>query len=156
MADHGGYIDVCWGTKGGHDRTVPIETEMERKILDKAKAMANPRSGSIIPKEYNLSQWENHYYYVVRKAGLSREEGITSHGLRHEKANAWYKEQTGNASPVTGGNIHDVAFLVDDVARKDISERLGHSRKAISGAYLGSRIKKEDVISETGCVGVGD
>lgn len=142
MADRGTHIDVKWGTKGGRARTVPMETEGQRKALDQAKSMSNPKNGSIIPQQYNLSQWENHYYYVVRSAGLTREEGITSHGLRHEKANEWYKAQTGHPSLIAGGNIQDVKYAVDDAARRDISERLGHSRKPISGAYLGSRIKK--------------
>lgn len=139
MADRGAYLDINWGTKGGRARTVPIENELQRTVLEMAKSMVNNRTGSTIPKEYALRQWENHYYYVIRSAGISRKEGITSHGLRHEGANAYYQSFTGHPSPIKGGTPGAVDDELDTAARLDIAERLGHGRKQITGAYIGAR-----------------
>ena len=44
-----------------------------------------------------------HYYQVVRACGITRVDGITSHGLRHQYSNERYQELTGVDSPVRGG-----------------------------------------------------
>ena len=32
-ADKGAYLAVNWGTKGGRDRVIPIETDYQRDVL---------------------------------------------------------------------------------------------------------------------------
>lgn len=83
----------------------------------------------------NLAQWKNHYYQVVRSCGITRRDGITSHGLRHQYANERYRELTGADSPVRGGAPVDRD--TDQGARQVVAEELGHSRAAVTTHYLG-------------------
>jgi hypothetical protein len=63
------------------------------------------------------------------------------HGLRHAYAQARFLELTGLACPVTGGPHREEltpAQREDDFeARLIISAELGHTREAITVAYLG-------------------
>src|SRR5438477_9238500 len=51
-------------------------------------------NGSMVPKNYNFKQWRNRYYYVCHQVGISRKDGITSHGLRHERLNEIFHAAT--------------------------------------------------------------
>lgn len=136
MADKGNYLAVNWGTKGGRDRVVPIQNDYQRDVLLRAKSCLEQPNSSMVPQNYNFKQWKNHYYYVCHQAGISRKDGITSHGLRHERLNEIYQEITGKPSPVKGGTgaIDPHAHAI---ARQEIAEVAGHSRETIAGAYIG-------------------
>ncbi len=71
------------------------------------------------------------------QVGISRKDGITSHGLRHERLNEIYRELTGQPSPVKGGARGISATHTDKIARQEIAEVAGHSRDSISSAYIG-------------------
>ncbi len=98
MADKVNYLAVNWGTKGGRDRVVPIQNDYQRDVLTRAKLFLENPNDSMTPKKFNFKQWKNHYYYVCRQVGISRKNGITSHGLRHERLNEIYHEITGQLS----------------------------------------------------------
>jgi hypothetical protein len=63
------------------------------------------------------------------------------HGLRHAYAQTRYKELTGLEAPINGGpSKKQMNFLQKNkaqLARKIISNELGHSRIAITKVYLG-------------------
>lgn len=135
IADQGAYLSITHGTKGGRDRVEPIRTPEQRALLDRAKTFCATRSSSTSDPQRNLAQWKNHYYQVVRSCGITREDGITSHGLRHQYANERYQELTGTDSPVRGGTPVDRD--TDRAARQVVAEELGHSREAVTTHYLG-------------------
>lgn len=138
MADKENYLAVNWGTKGGRDRVVPIKNEYQQDVLTRAKLLLENPNSSTTPKSFNFKQWKNHYYYVCRHAGISRKDGITSHGLRHERLNELYSEITGKPSPIKGG-IPCLAYKAQhDTARQEVSEIAGHNRNFIAGAYIGN------------------
>jgi integrase len=139
-ADKGTCLDVAWGTKGGRRRIVPIVNELQREVLEEAKQHVNKSTGSLIPDTYKRDTWIKHCYAVFHKCGISRKHGITPHGLRHQRANDLYEEDSGLESPVRGGTEPDDK-QVDDHARQVVAETLGHSRKQSSSAYLGSFLK---------------
>jgi len=58
-ADQGAMLHVFRGTKGGRGRVVPIRTEEQRSLLEKAKAMANRRTGLIGRHDHNPRYFEN-------------------------------------------------------------------------------------------------
>jgi integrase len=93
----------------------------------------------LIPDRYSWAAWRQHYYYVVRSCGISREEGITSHGLRHEYLQNLYREQTGLEPPVRGGDPEQIPVDLEKAARQEVAEQAGHSRVAITSHYLGHR-----------------
>jgi site-specific recombinase XerC len=135
VADRGAYLSVTHGTKGGRDRVEPIRSAQQREVLERAKAFcANPAASTSDPAR-KLHQWKNHYYQVVRSCGITRQDGITSHGLRHQYANDRYQQLAGEDAPVRGGG--PVEPDVDRAARMVLAEELGHSREAITTHYLG-------------------
>ena len=137
QADRQHYLLVDWGTKGGRDRVVPIEHDWQRQILKEAQALVKRKADSVIPREKNFRQWQDHFYYVCQKVGISRKQGLTSHGLRHERLNQLYEEKTGQASPIKGQKKGTVSREEDSIARQEVAEVAGHSRPKIAAAYLG-------------------
>ena len=124
-ADKGAYLAVNWGTKGGRDRVIPIETDDQRDVLHRAKALITNKRNSLIPDNYNFKQWKNHYYYICHQHGISRKEGITSHGLRHERLNEIYHNITGQLSPVKNQNHQKVNASLDQGLARKLSRSLG-------------------------------
>ncbi len=115
LADKGTFLSITHGTKGGRDRVEPIRTPQQRELLERAKTFCATPSSSTSDPNLKLHQWKNHYYQVVRACGITRKDGITSHGLRHEYANNRYRELTGSDSPVRGGP--SAAKETDEAAR---------------------------------------
>ena len=133
------YLVVKSGTKGGKRRTLPIETDKQRAVLDNLKAFAVSRNGSTIPKEYSYDSWKNYARSINRRLGFTKKGcGYTPHALRHGFINAEYKKITGHDSPVKGGDPRQVDKSVDRAARKTISTISGHGRISITSLYLGS------------------
>lgn len=131
------------GTKGGRPRVIPIDYPWQHEILEEAKGYANRSTGSLIPDNYKRDSWLKRAYIVFGRCGISRKDGITPHGLRHQRANDLYEETTGEESPARGGPV-PIDKLTDDNARLTVAKYLGHSRKQISGAYLGPIVKRKN------------
>lgn len=138
-ADKQVVLVVDGGTKGGRPRVIPVEYPWQRAVLDEAKTFVNKSTGSLIPDTYKRESWIKRAYAIAKRCGISREHGITLHGLRHERANDIYETMTGVKSPVQGGGPVDK--LLDDNARLEVAQYLGHSRKNISVAYLGGVLR---------------
>ena len=139
LADQGCELVVLWGTKGGRPRRVSIETDYQRQVLAAAKDLAPHPKASTIPSDYDLRAWRYHYYYVVRKHGISRKElKVVSHGLRHGFAHRRYRELSWYRPQVTCRNGPTPPRKVDNAARLTVAHELGHGRKQITNCYLGS------------------
>ena len=115
---------------------VPIRTPWQRGVLDQAKALVQAQDESIAWLNLTLKQARNRFYAVLAKVGISRKNGITAHGLRHEFANVSFEELAGYASPVRGGPT-PTDKAKERFARIETAERLGHSRESITTHYLG-------------------
>ena len=139
------YLHLDQGTKGGRPRDQPIETEEQWDLVRRAQALV--RSGRHLGRPgYTLKQNTEHYYRVLKKVGITHEDrGVTAHGLRHEFAIETYEESAGVAAPVRGGSIADRE--VDRAARGTLSRLLGHARRQVTSAYLGSPriVKTSDI-----------
>ena len=157
-----GYIALIeHGTKGGRVREVALTNPMQKAVLDYVKIFANSKSGSTIPLNYTLQQWDNHYYYIVRKLGITKKDsGVTSHGLRHQNLQGIYKKITGFDAPVKAlveGVVSMNAPSSHDEARQIVALVAGHSKLSKSNAYLGAvmrttggkrKSKRESVTNE--------
>jgi integrase len=137
VADKGHYLAVNVGTKGGRDRVVPIDSPEKRELLERAKGFASSKMASTSDQNKTLAQAKAHYYWVLKTCGVTKENGITSHGLRHEYANNRYEQIAGTASPVRGGDLATHDRDADRSARLGVSEELGHSREDVTSHYLG-------------------
>ena len=131
----GNLLRVVAGTKGGRPRTVPVETDDQRAVLAEAARHAERTRRSMIPPEYDLKQWLKHCYHVLGRHGVTRRDGLVSHGLRHQYANDLYEQLTGESSPVRGGEA--VETDQNRRAQREVSGRLGHARRSIATAYYG-------------------
>lgn len=120
--------------KGGRAREVPVKTDYQREVLQKALDLVG--RGSMIPAEKKYVQWLGRYEQDTKRAGLSK-----LHGLRHQYAQNRYHELTGWAAPACGGPIrkelNEDQLRLDLQARLTISNELGHNRESITSIYLG-------------------
>jgi integrase len=140
IADRGLHLEISYGTKGGRSRSVPIATIEQRELIERAKVVAAGNSKGILTAapRLSLSKAKRHFYYLCEKVGLTNAQlGTTAHGLRHEFACETYKSLTGAEPPVLGGGPVEPAR--DIPARLVVVERMGHSRKYASTAYLGTQ-----------------
>lgn len=139
-ADKAMYVALAEGTKGDRARTVPIESEDQKTVIEMAKQFANGVNGHIGMPGKTLKQTRNRVNYVLQKCGItSKQMDTTFHGLRHQFANDFYKRRSGVESPVRGGP--NLTGEVDELSRLQTSEALGHSRKSITSAYLGGLMR---------------
>lgn len=127
------FLHGSW-TKGGRERVVPIRTEQQREVLNRAHRLAG--RGSLIPSNRNYVHQMRVYECNTRRAGLHH-----MHGLRHAYAQGRYEELTGWSCPAAGGpvakDLTPEQHEIDHDARLTISHELGHEREAVVGAYIG-------------------
>ena len=133
-ADRGDHIVLkeSW-TKGGKARAIPVRTDEQRAVLDRAHQLAG--KGSLIPSAKNYRQQLRVYEAETSRAGLSK-----MHGLRHAYAQNRYEELTGWRPPAAGGPtvraLTPEQRLLDRQSRLTISLELGHERPQIVAVYL--------------------
>jgi integrase len=129
-----GLLSVTRGTKGGRDRVVPMELQLN--VLEEAMGYCNTRTGSTIPDQYTKTQWRNHYYDVLKRYGVTKAGlGVTSHGMRHGYLQQMYERLTGVAAPIKGtGEKADVK--THRLAMRLVVEAAGHSRPDKGNAYM--------------------
>lgn len=148
ISDMGTQLHIFRGTKGGKSRMVQFDTDptvcqWQRDVLERAKVIArkHPKRRLALPKQ-SLESARHHYYRVIAVTGVTKARlGVTSHGLRHSFAARKYEQMTASRPPVeTPANLMSkcVAYEVDHQARLGISQELGHWRKDVTSAYLGS------------------
>lgn len=136
----GDSLRVEEGTKGGRTRIVPIETDRQRHLLERAKTMADQSArGNLVPPRLTPAQARQRVYYICRRRGITKDlMGITPHGLRHQYANDRYEEVSGTPSAVRGSTE-----ILDPCAEKDalhtVTNELGHARLGVAASYLGPR-----------------
>lgn len=138
------YFDK--GTKGGRARSVkldddPVMREAQLAVLERVKAVAakHPKR-HLARKGDTAKETRNHFYYVLRKHGITRKEmGITAHGLRHQYLQKRYSDMTGLPAPVHNAvpaRFYRELEEREKAARQLTSEEAGHWRPDISAAYL--------------------
>ena len=121
--------------KGKREREIPIRTDEQRELLERAKALADTTpERSLIPEE----TYRKHIKVYERQTYAA---GIRSpHGLRHAYAQARYEELTGWPCPAAGGppskSLKGEEKKRDEWARSKISEEMGHGRRSVVTAYL--------------------
>ena len=135
VADKGDklFIKGSWA-KGGRARDIPIITQAQRQWLINAKQLVKYKSDSLIPSNTQYHVYKERFYKRCQRAGIYH-----LHGHRHAYVHARFKALTGHDCPVKGGPSRK-SFTVtqrklDDAARLQLAEELGHSRQQISRNY---------------------
>lgn len=136
FGDGSSRLAVTRGTKGGRARDLKLD-DAGRSVLAEARAMADKTTGRVqYAKNITLEQAINHYKYMMRKLGFTKKDrGVTGHGLRHSFSANRYTKKTGELPPILSGAVLDPD--VDQMARGEISQELGHVRTYITNTYLG-------------------
>lgn len=144
QSDLGALFHIKFGTKGGRERFVPIDTPEKRAAIYHAKSLVKDPDLFLGNPEKTLKQNISRYYTVLRKFKLTKAAlGATGHGLRAGYGLNVYEQRTGVAAPVRGG--HAIEKERDHAARLEIAAHYGHGRASISTAYLGGilRVRQE-------------
>jgi len=134
-ADQGDHLTLkrSW-TKGGKSRVIPIRTQEQREVLNRAHKLAG--KGSLIPSARSYVQQVRIYDGHTIRAGLSK-----MHGLRHAYAQQRYEKLTGWKSPAAGGPISTALTAEqrekDHQVRLVISHEMGDEREQVTAVYLG-------------------
>lgn len=139
-------IRIEYGTKGGRSREFAVSSAKQIEVLRRA-AQVQGGDRSLIPKDLSWAQYQTRCYRELKNTE------IRFHGERHHFANARYEALTGVQSPVQAGISHGAehhqfiaeklsislseAKLLDEAARLQVSQELGHSRVSITNNYLG-------------------
>lgn len=141
--------------KNGRPRIIMIETEAQVVVLNCLRARLKKGERicwSLTPRGKRATdKWAvQRYNELMRRIGITMDEnGATGHGLRSQ-----YAENAaliaGIIPPTLSGDGREMNKEDLDRTRAMISENLGHSRIAVTGAYYGSfsklpRINKEKV-----------
>lgn len=138
QAESTATINITDGTKGGRgrqvDRWVPCSSA-GLEALRTAMAVAGT-TRNLIPATWTYARFKDHVHHtagaVFARIGLG-----TVHDLRAAYACERYQALTGRAAPVVAGRR--IASKADDsAARETISRELGHGRRDVAAAYLGS------------------
>lgn len=120
--------------KGGRARVIPIISDYQREVLQRAMAIAG--SGSMIPPDKTYKAWLSTYKEGTRSVGLRN-----MHGLRHGYAQSRFEKLAGFKAPVAGGpkKIHltEEQRAINSKVRLQISAELGHGREDVMKSYLG-------------------
>ncbi|MCY3628368.1 MAG: integrase domain-containing protein [Gammaproteobacteria bacterium] len=123
-------------TKGGRPRTIPLITKYQRVLVDRTRKIAG--GGSMIPSQLSYKQWFDRYISELKKQNL-----YNLHGLRHGYAQRRYRVLTGWPSPFENGpkfnDMTEEQRKIDEHARLQVSQELGHNRISITDVYLGKR-----------------
>jgi len=129
-----GAVTIEHGTKGGRSRTFSLCSDWQLKALQRA-AEVQGIARAVMPAAEDWQSW--------RQTGLRRiRETLQEFGIRgiHELRSAYacnrYEQLTGFHAPLLGGKAPPA---LDRKARQQISAVLGHSRVAITNAYLGGQ-----------------
>lgn len=123
--------------KGGRERTIPITTPEQRKLLDEIHQFCRENNTkSLIPAHKNYEQQMRTYEYQTAKVGE-----LKNHGLRHAYAQKRYEALSGLVSPKNGGKtarkLSESEKQANLEARLQVSQELGHNREEITAVYLG-------------------
>lgn len=126
-------LKASW-CKGGREREIPILSSTQRALLERVHVHCG--QASLIPAAMSFKDQLERFKYQCGLAGIHR-----VHGHRHGYAQRRYLELTGWACPALGGLISSAMTqeqkFIDQAARRQISQELGHEREQITAVYLG-------------------
>ena len=112
---------------------MPVLKDSQRRLLDEARRLVG--GGALIPPDRNYKEQLKIYESQTQAAGLYR-----MHGLRHGYAARRYEDLTGWKAPAAGGpprhSLTGARRRLDNSARREIAEELGHGRASIVAVYI--------------------
>jgi hypothetical protein len=142
-AERYGKINIQDGTKGGRSgasapRWITVDDHI-RDALRFAEQIAPDGSCNLIAPDESYLDFQQK---VVRPArGILHVHNLKGfHELRAAYACERYEQITRQHVPINGGNCYQLDRHLDQGARAQISDELGHGRIDVVSAYIGGRI----------------
>jgi integrase len=126
-----GWILVERGTKGGRRRKITISDNRQLEALAFG-AQTQGRRETIIPTQMNYQTWRNVAYGRLYSLGFRH-----FHDLRAAYACDRFFMETGCSAPVVSQTSTRLSVELDQKARLNISQELGHNRIDVLSAYIG-------------------
>lgn len=138
VSDLASELWVVDGSKGGLERRVPVESMEQRELLDECKRRVPDKDGHLTDAWGKLHQALTRLYYLARKIGLHANGtlGTTMYGFRRAYALRVYEDLSGEKAPVLGGK--PLPRQEQLRVETEVSTRLGHKRRRMAAAYIGS------------------
>lgn len=149
-------IKISLGTKGGQDRVIPITSQEQFSVLEKAATIQGKAKSLIDPslsyKEHKTACYsetskfhaERHTYANQRYSALMYEKlgiKIKSPILSGKPNGMRWREFIAQEAAKQGVFIHpDQAREFDREARLKLSEELGHHREDVVSRYIGGQL----------------
>ena len=149
----GDIVTIVRGTKGSKLRTLKIKNDQQRAVIKMLRHYISPGCNFISPRlKYNSRDPKRHTnksrsynafskacYGCFNRHGISMDDGIVPHGLRHEFVLNSFKEISGFDSPLReASKPTKLTREVNKSTREQISREIGHNRDSITSAYAGS------------------
>jgi len=130
------HLYITDGTKGGKHRMIPIRTELQREIIDRAKEIVGKQLNAQMRwPDKTWRQAQSHFYYLMGQLGATREElGVTAHGFLQDE----YAYYAGVAAPIKNPGTLPTNRLEHKKAMLAVSLEAGHYRESATGMYCGS------------------
>lgn len=129
------HLKGAW-CKNGRGRSIKIQYPEQWEAIAQVKDHLGDSKRALIPAERNYIQQQNIYDQQTHRAGLTK-----LHGLRHAYAQKRYFDLTGRDCPAKGGaSSKQLTFQqkqLDQLARMQISQELGHERIELISVYCG-------------------
>ena len=136
MAKFSGFVIISGGTKGGRSRTLPILSESQICLLNRA-ATVQSNDKSLIPSNLSWRQWREGDLRKIREL-IQKTLGASGlHDLRAAYACERYETLTGFKAPLF--RSEKAGKFEDMLARQIIAEELGHGRTEITNSYCGGK-----------------
>ncbi len=122
--------------KNGKSRSIKIQYPEQWEAIEQIKTYLGNSKRALIPAERSYIQQQNIYDQQTHRVGLHK-----LHGLRHAYAQKRYFDLTGWNCPAKGGApSKQLTFQqkqLDQLARLQISQELGHERIDVVAQYCG-------------------
>ena len=132
------HLAILAGTKGGRFREVIVETDAQRALITRCKAVVEPQDSMSGKLLRSLQAARRRYDSVAGKFGIrKRALGKTGHGLRHGYVHEQYRQAFGQEPPVRDPESPRPKGPNARQKRKEIMLAVGHSRPTIITAYSG-------------------
>jgi integrase len=141
-AEHLGRINIQDGTKGGRSgASAPrwIAANEEVKVALQLARHASPTgSRNLLARDESYAAFLQQTVRPARET-LHEQELKGFHELRAAYACERYEQLTGQTAPINGGHCYRIDRSLDQRARQQISQELGHNRSDVVSAYVGGR-----------------
>jgi integrase len=138
-SDFGDMLRIFNGeSKSGRPRDIPIDTVIQRQVLDYVKSLVKKHERLGWHGTGDLQKNIRKYDTMMAKLGISKGLlGVSGHGLRAEYAEN-ESMRLGLLPPTLGGKRDQMPKEDREKIQMQVSESLGHSRVSVTTSYYGS------------------